>query len=224
MFCGKCGTQNSESARFCKACGAPMEPIPGRPPLGSPPEGSGAAGAAASSRNRKVGMAAVGIGAAVIVIAVVFALFGGRSYKSTINTFMDSVLSGDATEIVDLIPKQLIDELIEESGYSKKEIIDELEDMCEEVELSIGMATAFLGDSMKITYKVTEAEDVSNKALRELKEEYEEFDVTVRAAKNVDVELSVKADGYDSSNTITIPVIKVGRAWYLDVYSLAEIL
>ena len=26
MFCGKCGTNNPESATFCKGCGAPLNP------------------------------------------------------------------------------------------------------------------------------------------------------------------------------------------------------
>lgn len=43
--------------------------------------------------------------AAVVVIFVVFSLFGGRGDKATAEQFFDAVFDGDAAAIVDLVPR-----------------------------------------------------------------------------------------------------------------------
>ena len=134
MFCGKCGAKNESGAAFCYACGAPLKTAEGP----AAESGSGAAPAAPqnSGRHKKIGIAAVAA-AAVVVIFVVFSLFGGRGDKAAAEQFFDAVFDGDAAAIVDLVPKGLVNTMIEESGYSREEVAEEFGQMADYLNSSV---------------------------------------------------------------------------------------
>ena len=56
--------------------------------------------------------------------------------------------------------------------------------------------------------------------MKDIKDAYEDADVEVSAAKNVEVELTVTADETESSNSLDISLVKIGRSWYLDMMSM----
>lgn len=219
MFCGKCGTKNSDDAVFCKECGAPIGTAQKGPDkLAAVPSYS----LQSSQRNRVVGIAAVGV-VAVVVIALLFALLSGRSYKSTVTKFLDATFEADAKTILNLVPDNMIDYMLDDTGYDRADMNDALDELSEELQDEIDYITRYLGDDWKVSYEILSTEDISAKELRELKSDYEEYDVAVSTAKNVEVTVTVKAADMETSNTIEIPVIKVGRSWYLDVENLASI-
>lgn len=219
MFCGKCGTKNFDGAMFCKECGAP---------IGTAQKGSDKLAAVpsysirSSQRNRIVGIAAVGI-VAVVVIVLLFALLGGRSYKSTVTKFLDATFKADAKTILSLMPDDMVDYMLDDIGYDRADMNDVLDELSEELQDQIDYITRYFGDDWTVSYEILSAENISAKELRELKSDYEEYDVAVSAAKNVEVTVTVKAADMETSNTIKIPVVKVGRAWYLDVENLDNI-
>ena len=45
----------------------------------------------------------------------------------------------------------------------------------------------------------------------------------VSAAKSVEVELTVTSDETESSNSLDVSLIKVGRSWYLDAMSMGNL-
>ena len=204
---------------FCKECGAP---------IGTAQKDSDKLTAVpsyaiqSSQRNRVVGIAAVGV-VAVVVIVMLFALLGGRSYKSTVTKFLDATFKADAKTILSLMPDDMIDYMLDDIGYDRADMNDALDELSEELQDEINYITYYLGDDWKVSYEILGAEDISAKELRELKSDYEEYDVTVSAAKNVEVTVTIKAADTETSNTIEIPVIKVGRSWYLDVENLGNI-
>lgn len=210
MFCGKCGAQNLDGTAFCKECGAPLN--------GSPSAGSGAGSVqvnqAAGKRNRIIGIAAVAV-IAIVVVIVAVSLFGGRGYKSTVNKFIKATFAADGKTMVSLIPDEMVKVVCEEEDITKKEFI---EYMTEELEDSLEYLDRYY-DDWSYTYEITETEDYSSKALRSLKEEYEdEIDIKVKAAKTVTVEITITADDdTETSNSLDIVVIKVGNSWYIDV-------
>lgn len=224
MFCGKCGAKNEPGATFCGVCGAPLgagapadgtgAPAGGQPAPEMSAGGTVTASVHDSRKYKKIGIAAV----AVIVVVAIFAvtsLFGGRSDTKTAEQLFEAVLDADADAIVDLIPTKIIDQVVEESGYTREEVADELYSLTDNLKYAMG----YLDDSVKISYHATDSEDVDASQLSSLKEQYKEMDVNVSAARDVNVELQVKADslGLDQSTSVEIPVIKVGNSWYIDV-------
>ena len=80
-----------------------------------------------------------------------------------------------------------------------------------------------LGDDWKLSYKMTNVEDVTDDDLDDLKSNYEDINVKVSAAKTVEVEFTLKGDETEVSNSLEISVIKVDRSWYLDLYTMGNL-
>ena len=223
MFCGKCGAKNESGAAFCYACGAPLgTAAPAGESAAAAKPGAGTVSAAVqdSGRHKKIGIAAVAA-AAVVVIFVVFSLFGGRGDKATAEQFFDAVFYGDAAAIVDLVPKGLVNTMIEESGYSREEVAEEFGQMADYLNSSVDALKA-MGSGVDISYDAVDSEDVDASQLSYLQEQYDEVDVDVSAARTVSVEfrVQVKSLGIDETNSFDVPVVKVGRSWYIDVMDL----
>ena len=70
---------------------------------------------------------------------------------------------------------------------------------------------------------MTNAEDVTDDDLDDLKSNYEDINVKVSAAKTVEVEFTSKGDETEVSNSLEISVIKVDRSWYLDLYTMGNL-
>ena len=205
MFCRNCGAQNKDGAAFCQSCGAPLN--------------GEEAGSAVSSIPRPVkgnNILLLGGAAAAVVIVIIVALvmlLGGRSEKNVVKGLINGITKGNAKSIVSLIPDKVIDEVCDEQDMTKKELTNELDDMLDDMLEMINDEY----DKWSITYKILDTDDYSKKELRNLSETYEdEFDIKVKDAKELTVKLTVKADGDTDSNTIKVPVIKVGKSWYLD--------
>lgn len=205
-FCGKCGAQNQDGATFCEACGAPL---------------TGGAGAAPGGNgSKKLSSKTIGIiavaAAAVLVLVILFAALGGRSDKAVVKQLINAVNTGKGKSIVALIP----DKVIKESDMTKKEMTEELDDSLEYIR--DGLDDQY--DKWKITYKITDTENITGKDLKRLKENYDdEYDVKVKAAKELEVKMTLKGDDETDTEKSTITVIKVGGSWYLDVGSMYSI-
>lgn len=203
MFCGKCGTQNADDALVCSSCGAKL----------SVDQASQAA-TDASVKNRKVGMAAVAV-AAVLVVVLIFSLFGGRSYEATVKKLGKAMLKADAKAIVNLFPGQAIDfvKSFGDKEYNKfiEDGKDRLQDRLDDVSDD---------GAMSVSYKIVSTEDITGRTLERLIAGYKNVDVEVSAAKTIEIELINKEETY--SRSIDVSLIKVGRSWYLDFDSVSD--
>ncbi len=223
MFCGKCGAKCEPGATFCGTCGAPLEPekVVEHPiNYGNPAENIPSVPVQGTGKYKKIGIIAV---AAVAVLAVfaIFSLFGGRSDKATAERFFDAVFDADTEAIVDLLPKDLVNAAMEAGGYDKEDVAEEFAYLSNALKSSIGFLD-LLGDGVKFSYDAVSSEDVTEDRLSYLQERYQEIGVDVSAARTVCMEFRVQVDsfGVDETNTLDIPVIKVGRSWYLDVMGI----
>lgn len=215
MFCGKCGTKNEDNVEFCTNCGARLSKAASkRAPTVS--------AASQNDKNRKVGMIAVAVVAVLVVFLGVF-LFGGRSYKATIEKFVDAQFDADAEAIFDLLPENMINYMLEEDGYDSNDLDDLIDEANDDLQDQLDSLDRYLGEGWKVTYEIVDEEDVKGDDLDDIKDAYEDADVKVSAAKNVEIELTVKADETESSNSLDVSVIKVGRSWYLDVMSMGSL-
>lgn len=232
MFCGKCGTQNPDTAAFCKNCGTrlngqvkPSVKAATKTPVRTQPHSQGKRPAPKHKRrkDKKVGIIAV---SAIVAFALILAivLFGGRSYKTAVKQFFDATFDVDGQAIVNLIPDDLIDYVLDESGYDEDELDEMIEDIEDEFQDQIDSLKRYLGDDWDVSYKIVSAENIKGEDLKDIKEDYKDIGVKVSAAKDVEMELTVKAGETENSNTITISLIKVGRSWYLDLDSMGGLL
>lgn len=215
MFCGKCGAKNADNVEFCTNCGAKLN-------KGTVPKTTVAAVTNQNDKNRKVGMIAVGVAAVAVVILGIF-LFGGRSYKATIEKFVDAQFDANAEAIFDLMPAKMIDYALEQDGYDSDDLDDLIDDANEDLQDQLDSLDRYLGEEWKVTYEIVDEENVKGDDLDDIKDAYEDADVKVSAAKNIEIELTVTADETESSNSLDVSVIKVGRSWYLDVMSMGNL-
>ena len=223
MFCGKCGAQNADSAEFCTNCGAKLK-------KNAPTIATTVSGPNQNEKNRKVGMIAVAIVAVVVIIlGVVF--FGGRSYKATVDKFVDAYVDANIEAILDLTPKKIIDYLREEYE-ADPDILDGHDDMADLIDHLISDANEHLQHSLNrsmgkdwiFSYEITEAEDINGDVLDLITDLYEDAGVEISAAKIVTIVLTGKVDETELSNSLDILLIKVGRSWYLEFLSIWDFL
>ena len=197
MLCKKCGTENPDGAKYCSKCGKALNEK------------------STAKKNREKGI----VLALCVIVAVVLLVYtlGGRSYKKTIDTFVTSQFAVDAQSIVELLPEKVLDKELEETGYSKTELVEETNDSLKK---QVDYIDQYLGDDWKLSYKMTNVEDVTGDDLNDLKSNYEDINVKVSAAKTVEVEFTLKGDETEISNSLEVSVIKVDRSWYLDLYTM----
>lgn len=212
MFCGKCGVKNADDATFCTGCGAKLN--------GAKPVVSGTSVTVnPNDKNRKVGIIAVAV-VAVVVVALIIGLFGGRGYKATVEKFVDAQFDADAEAIFELIPEKMIAYALEEEGYDEDELDEFIEEGNEELQDQLDYIERYLGEDWTVSYEILTVEDVTGDDLDDLKEDYEDMDIKVSAAKTVEIELTIKAGDTETGNSLDVSVIKVGRSWYLDLASM----
>lgn len=201
-FCEFCGAPMEDNVNFCGSCGkqqteeAVVTTEPAKKSVKLDP------------KNIKV------IGAAVVVVLVLFFIFGGRGPEKTVKQYMKATLKGNAKKIVKLMPKDIVDEAAEQEDMTKKELIEELDETLDE-------ALEYMED-YKISYEIDDVDDIKGEELSELKDELKEMGLAkkkVKAAKEVEVEVSVREKGASKdeamTNSTTVTVVKIGRNWYL---------
>ena len=200
MLCKKCGTENPDGAKYCSKCGKALNEK------------------STAKKNREKGI----VLALCVIVAVVLLVYtlGGRSYKKTIDTFVTSQFAVDAQSIVELLPEKVLDKELEETGYSKTELVEETNDSLKK---QVDYIDQYLGDDWKLSYKMTNVEDVTGDDLNDLKSNYEDINVKVSAAKTVEVEFTLKGDETEISNSLEVSVIKVDLSWYLDLYTMGNL-
>lgn len=200
MLCKKCGTENPDGAKYCSKCGKALNEK------------------STAKKNREKGI----VLALCVIVAVVLLVYTlrGRSYKKTIDTFVTSQFAVDAQSIVELLPEKVLDKELEETGYSKTELVEETNDSLKK---QVDYIDQYLGDDWKLSYKMTNVEDVTGDDLNDLKSNYEDINVKVSAAKTVEVEFTLKGDETEISNSLEVSVIKVDRSWYLDLYTMGNL-
>ena len=209
-FCGKCGAPlNGEET--CPNCGAKTESTP-----------LVAGGAAAINSPKKTGgkrrIAIIAVVIAVIAIAVISGAFllPGRSYESTVEKFVDAQFSADMESAINLMPKKFIDYQMEQDGYDSEDFDEVVDDLNGQIQDQLDSFDQHLGEGWKISHEIVDAGEIDREELERTKDAYADIGIKVSAAKTAEVEITITADETEVSNTLEIPLVKVGRSWYLD--------
>lgn len=174
---------------------------------------------------RRIGILAVSAATLVILAgltALCIFLFGGTSYQRAIDNMMKATLGADAKAAYAMFPKAYQQALLDERDYrSDREAIAALDDALKETKEELDDT---LGEGWQYSYKILSTENLSSRKLRELKEEYDEFDIQIDGAMEAEVELAIRCDQGNQSSTLEIPLIKIGRSWYIDFANIPNIL
>lgn len=169
------------------------------------------------NKKKKIAVAIVGI-AVILAVVLLIKNVAGRSYKKTVKIYVKASLSGDAEELIDLMPEEMIDKTFEEEGFlNKEEMAEELEETLEEY---LDNLDDYYGKGWKYSYEIVDETDYSISELRELRMDLkEDYDIRldIEEAKEVEVELEVTSKDGETSNTTSmgIDVIKIGNKWYI---------
>lgn len=232
MFCGKCGVENQENARFCRACGAEIKanrktaaessigegtPLQGERNAAVQYETSNSMAMGSQNKHKKVGIIAVAIIVIVALVAGIALFSGGKGYEKVAGDCVDAFINMDASKIVDLIPDKMVDSVLEEYGYHSGDVdafVGLLED---ELMGAIGYLEDYIDVNYEITYEVTGASDVSADTLRSIQDMYSVYEIKVSDAKYVDVMITIASGEQTVTETITIPVMKTNGGWYLEL-------
>lgn len=290
MFCGKCGAQMVDDARFCPKCGAavvspaptsaqtnsvltppqapPMQGTPAQtaytpaPPTGAPASagaqtpsagsptpvyagatpGVAAPNAGVSAKLRALPKWIYIVVAAVVVIAIVcFAVMGLRgsahnSPEATVESAVNSISSLDFNAVIDLFPPEVIDAQLEESGMTREELLETLE---ESMTYSFSMLSSsdlegldvdnveelVSATNLKITPTIVNVETCDYSDLNSIRESYVDMvdgasgdAITEAAEVTFDMNISASYNGQDYNETqegMTWDVVKIGGSWYL---------
>lgn len=205
MFCGKCGAKNPDDAVVCGQCGARIgeaKALPARVTLPSPARGG--------KNHRLIGIAAVAVIAVVLVIVLLSG--GSKGYETPVKEFIDGAMKGNVEAMINVIPEDAL-------SSSFKNELNTMADFGETIK------RYYYGDvKIKHSISFTDTEDIKGDDLSELKEDYlDYYDLKVKAAKDVYVNLTISVDGEETSQPMVIPVVKIGGKWYIDVENLGSI-
>ena len=159
---------------------------------------------------------------AVIVIVLSLVLLTGRNADSTAVQAVEALFKPNTEKIfLKLTPKKVLNEFLDQKDFDR----DDLKDECEELDESIADLKDSLEEEidarLKFSYRARRSKDLSNRDLRNLKDDYDDaYGVRVTAAKSVTVRVTVKAGKEtDHFDVPDLTIIKVGGKWYIDLES-----
>lgn len=234
MFCKNCGADIPEGVAFCGTCGTPVENTPNQGGVAV----SEAAVAENNSKNHKIiGIIAVAV-AAIIVIALFVALFSGGSYEDVAEKFAVSAAKGDVGKAMKLYAYdigEMLDDMVDKYAENLDVSTKEAYKMFgSRLDAEISSASDLFkaagkqakeeiedeyGKKFKVTSKIVSTEKLDGSELKEMLDDVgtvgmlgidvDEYFNPDKVKKGYEVELEVKIDGKDKSDTKTIKVTVV---------------
>lgn len=219
MFCTNCGKENDNDAVFCSECGHLMNENAAKKSELKVPD--------VKIKNKKFVTA---IAAVIILILVGSFIFGGRSYKKTIDLFVKySVSEADVKMVFDkLIPSKVIDYALEDAGQSRSDYRRDIKKANEDLQNNIKQIEKQYDvkwKNCKVSYEIVDVETLKGDDLADIKELYkEDIGLKVSGAKQVELEITIRIDDdTEVTNSQDIDLVKVGRSWYLDMPSMGGV-
>jgi uncharacterized membrane protein YvbJ len=230
-FCSNCGSQIPDNAAFCQSCGTPtaQSEAPQQQPYANPqnpqqsydytnftpqaapqavPQYAGV-GYPAKKKTSKGLIAGIAVAALAIIVIIIVLVSTGGGYKGAVDKYFDSISAGNVKKLISCFPPSFRDDLeyyMDDDFETYIEVID------------------------NVKYKITDKESMSKREIRDLKDDYDDYDLDISEGYTLEVDITVKFDYsalddedyfyYDDDDdemeeTIELYVIKIKGKWYL---------
>lgn len=225
-FCRQCGAQLEDDAVKCEACGMeikPAEETVQQPVSQAETAAPGAENIGNANQNKSIlkklstkNIAIIAAAAVVVIIVLIVALTAGGGYKGAINNYIDVMIKGKVDKIEKLAPKEYWEYYEDEYDMDIDDVEKEAEDM---VDLIKDMLEDEYGDNVKVSYKITKEDKLTEKEISEIKEgvndKYGIARKNVTEGYEVDLDMTVKGDDDEMTNETTVYVVKISGGWYI---------
>ncbi len=208
MNCQQCGTSLKNGEMFCPNCGAKIEvPVSDNRTDGLaasvPPTGA----SAADPRKKKNTIIVICVVAVfVLLLALLGILLSGNGAKDVTKEYYKAIETGNASKLLDTVPKDYIEELADDYDLSKKEIKSAVQDYLDDYYNDY--------DDIRVSFKDKDIMDADDFAEEMMVDTDEDFNIK----KAVEFELKVryKSDGGDTVKTKNeeFIVFKYKGGWY----------
>ena len=230
-FCGKCGTRVEEQKEqpaaqpaeqeaapsSCEACNAGQcDQQPATREDGFTAKVNAFVGKLKNKDKKAIGITGGILAALILIVVLVICLSGGGPEKA-LDNYLDVIFYGKVSKIEKLAPKEYWDYVEEASDMDLEDIEDTAKDLYKD---KIRSLEDEYGDDIKISYKITETDDVKKSMLDTMKDNIKEkYDIpkkNVTDAVEMEVELTIKGD--DDEETLDGNIyyaIKVDGDWYI---------
>ena len=126
-------------------------------------------------------------------------------------------------KVIDLVPSKVYKNALESNGYTQEELDYLVTQAEQEIQDSLDSALGVSGDNWDYSYTISNETDLNGAELDQIKDSYSAMDVNVSAAKTVDIKVTVSGDDLETSESMSIPLIKVGKSWYLDAITAGNL-
>ena len=154
-------------------------------------------------------------GAVLLVIILAIVLLSGGGYKAPIDNYIAVCFKGNANKIKSLAPNAYWEWYEEEYDEDVNDLIDEFKDEWDDMKDELEDE---YGKNVRVTYKIEKTKDLSDKKVEKiaeaLDEQYDIDEKSVKAAKELDVEMTIKGSEDDDDTDMEITVVKIGSKWY----------
>lgn len=219
MFCTNCGKENENDAVYCVECGHLMNKTAVKKGNIKIPD--------VKIKNKK---SVIAIAAVIMLVLVGSFIFGGRSYKKTIDLFVKYTISeADVKMVFDkLVPSKVIDYALKDAGKSRSDYRRDIKEANEDLQNNIKQVEKQYDvkwKNCKVSYEIVDVETLKGDDLADIKELYkEDIGLKVSGAKQVELEVTIRIDDdTEVTNSQDIDLVKVGRSWYLDMPSMGGV-
>ena len=163
------------------------------------------------------------IGAIVILVIAVIVILkacvgGDGDYEKPIKNLIEGIEKQDGAQIMKAFPDEVFEVVEAEYGYDREYMEEQLE------QAYTSLAGVDLSENdYKIDYEIKDDIDLSEREIKDIKDEFKYqgiSNIEIKAAKEVEVEMTGEVNGEEHYGTLTLEVVKVGRDWYINPGSL----
>lgn len=226
-FCRQCGAQLEDDAVKCEACGAEIKPAEETNQQPADAQAQAVASDAENGENanpnapapKKLStrnIAIIAAAAVVVIVVLIVALTAGGGYKSAINNYIDVMIKGQVNKLDKLAPQEYWEYY--EDNYDMN--IDDLEKDAEDmVDTIIDMLEEEYGDNVRVSYKVTKEDKLTDNELNEIREgvndRYGIARKSVTEGYDISFDTTVKGNDDEMTSEASAYIVKIDGGWYL---------
>jgi len=160
------------------------------------------------------------VAAVAVVIVLLVVLLSAKPYTGAVKTMLDVVGKGKVEKLEKMAPAEYWDYFEDKYNMDVDDAIDEMEDAWED---SMDAMEEEYGDNVKLKYKVLKAKKLSDRKISKIADALDDqYDIdgdTVKAAYDLELEMTIKGSEDDDTNEMDVTVVKIGGKWYLISYS-----